>query len=102
MATNEEVLRAVSDIAIDVGEINVGIATINERCEGRLTTINEHHVSLYGKNGTKGLSARVQSLEEFKAVEGKHTAFWRGVGQKVVSWAIIGVIIWLLVMWKGG
>jgi len=100
MATNEEVLTAVSEIALDVGEIKVDIAKINQRDEDRQITIKEHHTSLYGKNGTRGLAARVQSLEETRAAVGTNTAFWRWVGQKVVSWAIIAVILWLALSWK--
>ena len=95
MATNEEVLAVVSEMALDVGELKTGVAVINER----LKIIDEHKETLYGKNGLK---PRVQSLEDARTVGCKNMAFWRGVGQKVVSWGIIALIVWLLIMYKGG
>jgi len=97
MATNEEVLAVVSEMALDVGELKTGVAVINER----LKIIDEHKETLYGKNGLK---PRVQSLEDAKAAEDKHTgenmASVRSVVEKVVTVAIIMFFTWLLFLYK--
>lgn len=106
MATNEEVLRAVTDMAIDVTDIKVDVGKINQRCDDRQKALDEHHESLYGSNGTKGLAGRVQSIEDARAAEDKQAektgGSMRRILEKVVAWGIIGLIVWVLMVYKGG
>jgi len=68
-------------------DLQIAVATINQRCADRGKMIEEHHESLYSDE--KGLKDRVKDLEDARASGERAVSFWTPVLQGVLRWAII-------------
>lgn len=61
--------------------------------------VEEVRHTLYHNPG--GLKSQVQRLCNGKKALKRWQEFAFSIGQRLISWAVIAVIIWLLVMYKG-
>jgi len=74
---------------------------VDERCKIKRESISNIKTTLFGNPAKQnGLVSKVQCLMDNKKRQLTSREFWQGVLQKVITWAIIAVIVWALWTYK--
>lgn len=79
-ALREELAEMRKEQGALLTEFRSFISGQEERCKNAVTQRDGHHRTLYGEDGTQGLTARVQTIEE------RMNLVWLGV-LGLVAWA---------------
>lgn len=96
----KDILEKVTSTDSKVDKLLQWKAALDERCSTRGHTLDRICKTLYN-NSNGGLVGKVNSLLNCKESIRSTRAFFVTILQKVITYGIIAIIIWLLILYKG-
>ena len=98
MANLEQIFTKLEGVDGKVDELLVWKAVIDERCKSHREQTNELRETIFANS--KGLKFKVERLCNNKKDTIKQKDFWFSILRTVIAYGIIGVLVWLLMIYK--
>ena len=101
MAALQQILEKLTTIEEKIGDLSEWKAAMDERCAAHRQQTDELRAVLFNNNPNPGIKTKVETLWNYKRDITRWRGFWMGILGPAITAGIIGLGVWLLMIYKG-